>query len=80
MTTIKAIIQGGRLELEAPSDWPDGTEVEIHRLDQGTNGTHGAPMDRESWRQFIEKTAGSITDPTFERHSQGEFEEREQLP
>jgi hypothetical protein len=26
---IKAIIRGGRLELKAPPDWPDGTEVLI---------------------------------------------------
>jgi hypothetical protein len=25
---------------------------------------------------FFEKTAGSITDPTFRRHEQGEFEKR----
>lgn len=32
MTTLKATIRGGRLELDAPPGWPDGTEVEIHRL------------------------------------------------
>jgi hypothetical protein len=26
---VKATIKGGRLELDAPPDWPDGTEVEI---------------------------------------------------
>jgi hypothetical protein len=39
-----------------------------------------APMDREAWHRFIDKTAGSITDSTFARHSQGEVEEREPLP
>lgn len=29
MTTIKAFVIGGRLELEVPANWPDGTEVEI---------------------------------------------------
>jgi hypothetical protein len=38
MTTIKATIKGRRLELDVPADWPDGTEVEIHPLDQSTNG------------------------------------------
>jgi hypothetical protein len=42
MTTIKATIKGRRLELDVPPDWPDGTEVEIHPLDQGTNGVHDA--------------------------------------
>lgn len=30
MTTIKATVAGGRLELDAPAEWPDGTLVEIH--------------------------------------------------
>jgi len=37
-------------------------------------------MTQEEWRQFIAETAGSITDPTFRRHEQGEFEERDPLP
>jgi hypothetical protein len=32
VTAIKAIVQGGRLDLKVPPDWPDGTEVEIHPL------------------------------------------------
>jgi hypothetical protein len=80
MTTIKATVKGRRLELDAPADWPDGTEVEIHPLGRGENGPAGPPMDRESWLRFIERTAGSITDPTFLRHPQGKLEEREPLP
>ena len=26
---IKAVVKGGRLEVEVPADWPDGTEVEV---------------------------------------------------
>ncbi len=29
MNAIKAIVMQGRLELEVPPDWPDGTEVMI---------------------------------------------------
>ena len=29
MNAIKATVRQGRLELEAPADWPDGTEVLI---------------------------------------------------
>jgi hypothetical protein len=36
MNIIKATITGGRLELDVPADWPDGTEVEIHLV--GKNG------------------------------------------
>jgi hypothetical protein len=38
MTTLKATIKGGRLELDVPPDWPDGTEVEIHPIQRGTSG------------------------------------------
>jgi hypothetical protein len=37
-------------------------------------------LDREAWLRFITQTAGSITDPTFERPPQGELEERDPLP
>jgi hypothetical protein len=37
-------------------------------------------MTQEEWRQFVLSTAGSITDPTFQRHPQGEYERREELP
>ncbi len=30
MSTIKATVAGGRLELDVPAEWPDGTQVEIH--------------------------------------------------
>jgi hypothetical protein len=35
-------------------------------------------MSREEWLQFIENTAGKITDPTFERHPQGDYEQRDE--
>jgi hypothetical protein len=78
MTSLKAIVKDRRLELDAPADWPDGTEVEIHALKNGASA-EAIPVDRETWLKFIEKTAGSITDPTFMRHPQGEVEEREPL-
>lgn len=37
-------------------------------------------MTRDEWRQFVLSTAGSITDPTFMRHEQGDYERREELP
>jgi hypothetical protein len=36
-------------------------------------------MTREEWLRFIEDTAGKIDDPTFQRHPQGEYEQREEL-
>src|SRR5262245_23968827 len=41
MTTIRATIKGRRLEIEAPADWPDGTEVEIQPLERDANGEQG---------------------------------------
>ena len=37
-------------------------------------------MTQEDWRNFVLSTAGSITDPSFVRHEQGEYERREELP
>ncbi len=30
----------------------------------------------DDWKQSIEELAGSISDPTFKRHEQGEYEQR----
>jgi len=35
--------------------------------------------DPAAWRKFVDETAGSILDPTFMRHDQGELEERGEL-
>jgi formylglycine-generating enzyme required for sulfatase activity len=41
---------------------------------------HRVPVTEEQWRDFIESTAGSIVDPSFVRHEQGEYQRREELP
>jgi hypothetical protein len=46
MTAIKATVKGGRLDLQVPADWPDGTEVEIHPLEPGRAQDEG-PMTPE---------------------------------
>lgn len=33
----------------------------------------------EQWQKFVNDTAGSIPDPTFQRHPLGEFEQRDEL-
>jgi hypothetical protein len=38
------------------------------------------PMTEQEWRDFVLATAGSITDPSFARREQGEYERREELP
>lgn len=79
MDSLKATISNRRLELDAPADWPDGTEVEIYPIEKDES-SGAAPMSRQEWLEFIEKTAGSIDDPTFVRHPQPPVEEREPLP
>lgn len=37
-------------------------------------------MTTDEWRTWVEATAGSLSDPTFRRHEQGDFELREELP
>jgi len=39
-----------------------------------------SPMTQEEWRNFVLSTAGSVSDPSFVRHEQGEYERREELP
>lgn len=38
------------------------------------------PMTQQEWQDFVRSTAGSITDPSFTRPEQGEYEQREELP
>jgi hypothetical protein len=36
-------------------------------------------MTHEEWAAWVKTMAGSITDPTFRRHEQGDYEVREEL-
>ena len=68
----------GVLNLTVPLDRADANKpvrVIVETLDEAKR-----PMDRAAWLRFIEQTAGSIPDPTFERPPQGEVEERDTLP
>jgi len=35
--------------------------------------------DRQEWREFVRSMAGCISDPTFERPTQGEYEQRSDI-
>jgi hypothetical protein len=74
----------GRLELNLPSQFANSDVILTIRP------ANGAPIQRiadiqdpeerqRQWKAFVEKTAGSIDDPTFERPDQGWYEERETL-
>ena len=36
--------------------------------------------DQAAWQKFVADLAGKITDPSFERHPEGEYEHRDELP
>jgi len=48
-------------------------EVTVKRL----NGAAGnEQMNPQAWRDFVLRTAGSIDDPEFKRHEEGDYEQR----
>ncbi len=53
-------------------------EVQVTVEPVGPTGAKA--MTQAEWRQFVMSTAGSIADPSFVRHEQGEYERREELP
>lgn len=64
---------------------PDGVltlalgEANANKIVQVTVQTIPSDISREEWLRFIENTAGKIDDPTFVRHPQGEYEQRDEL-
>jgi len=50
-----------------------GTEVEV------TIEPARPKLTQAEWEAVLKRTAGSITDPTFKRPPQGDYEDREQL-
>ena len=38
---IRATVKGGRLEVDVPADWPDGTEVEVYAIEPGIQDDAG---------------------------------------
>jgi hypothetical protein len=66
----------GVLHLTVPMGKADaGREVQVTVEPVGPSA-----MTQEEWRRFVLSTAGTITDPSFVRHEQGQYERREELP
>ena len=63
-------------------DIPMGKEVADREVQVTIDAAKrvSSSMTEAEWRQFVMETAGSITDPSFVRHEQGEYEQREELP
>ncbi len=51
MRMIKGTVKAGRLELDVPADWPDGTQVEIQPL--GPGETDDEPMTPEEISRIL---------------------------
>ncbi|NLX94548.1 MAG: hypothetical protein GXY83_00075 [Rhodopirellula sp.] len=49
---IRATVKDGRLDVDVPADWPDGTEVEVHPCERGTQGDADA-MSAEEIAQVL---------------------------
>ena len=59
---------------------PIGKEEADQEVEVIIGPVHTTSMTQEEWRTFVLATAGSIADPSFVRHDQGEYERREELP
>ena len=69
----------GIIELNVPTGMPD-TDLEVTVvLEPASPQLVPNLLDAERWKEFISETAGSISDPSFVRHSQGEYEKRSEL-
>ncbi len=67
----------GVLNLSVPlgkSDANREVRVTVQPLDDLT-----APMSADQWHHFVHEMAGSIADPSFQRHPQGDYEQRDDL-
>lgn len=77
MTSIELkskVDASGVLNLSIPLGTAEANR-EVRVVVQSLDGV----MSDEQWERFVHETAGSIPDPTFQRHSQGEFEQRSEL-
>jgi hypothetical protein len=73
----------GMLDLKIPVGVA-GSEVEVVVIVQplaggGSNKPPRTAADRAAWERRVEELAGSIDDPAFTRHDQGDFEQRAPL-
>ena len=68
----------GVLHLEVPMG-ADEANREVRIIVEDAAPVAGPPKTEQEWQDFLRRTAGSIADPDFRRHEQGEFEEREPL-
>lgn len=76
--TAGQIKANGYLDLHVPVDMPE-SEVDVVVVVQQRSGAKATPAAK-TWRQFLEKMSGSLTDPTFTRGPQLAYEVRQAFP
>lgn len=79
MQNVTATIRNGRVELTAPVDWPNGTQVEVRPLRPANVETCDVRPPMTQWPGgFFDRLRQDWGDEQFERPPQGEFEVREE--
>jgi hypothetical protein len=70
MNAIRSVVKNGRVEVDAPPDWPDGTPV---RVELGLNGSSEyddecpeAPEEIEAWLRWYHSLAPLVMTPEEE--------------
>jgi hypothetical protein len=83
MKTLHVQTQSGPdrvLHLDIPVEASNALYDVVVVIQPKANDAEPANLDERGWPAgFFEATAGSIQDPTFRRHEQGEFEKRLEL-
>ena len=78
MTTIQTkshVGSDGLLHLSLPVDVKD-MDLDVTVIVHPSIKPLRSFATQEEWERFVKETAGSIDDPTFRRHDQGELLER----
>lgn len=79
MVLRSRVDKDGFVTIRVPVGAAEADREILVTLEDASNGSPQV-MSREDWLAFINRTAGSITDPTFVRQPQGELEERDWMP
>ncbi len=69
----------GVLTLHVPLGREDANKTVRVVVETVGDTAPGRPTTQEEWQRFVHDMAGRITDPTFERPPQGEYEQRDAL-
>ncbi len=78
MQSVTATFRNGRIEMDEPVDWPDGTQVEVTPVKPTVAADSSVSAPMIEWPEgFFESIRTDWGDEPFARPPQGEFEQRE---